>query len=64
MAKSRTLTQKESDARRNVKLASFKFPVEFIEHLKQLAQDQNISQTQLIIQAVQHWEESIKPTGQ
>ena len=62
MAKSRDQIQRESDTRRNVKLASYKFPVEFIEHLKQLASDQGISQTQLIIQAIEQWEKSQKPT--
>lgn len=62
MAKSRDQIQRESDARRNVKLASYKFPVEFIEHLKQLAKNNDMSQTQLIMQAVELWEATQKPT--
>lgn len=58
--KSRTQIQADSDNKRGVKVASYKFPIEFLEHLTVLSNSSGLSRSQLIMQAVELWEQHQK----
>ncbi|XLP84593.1 hypothetical protein HS067_08395 [Mannheimia haemolytica] len=53
--------QAKSDAKRGVRLKSFKFHEDFIAQLEQLAEQHGISQTQVIVQAVEQFSKGRKP---
>lgn len=55
MAKSRDQIQRESDARRGVKLSSYKFHVDFLALLSQLSEQTGKSRTAIIVEAVTTW---------
>lgn len=52
--------QKRSDEKRGVKIKAFKLPVAVIADIEQLSQELGIPQNQLIIQAVELFEQSQK----
>lgn len=52
--------QARSDKKRGVRLKSFKFHEDFIVQLEQLAEQHGISQTQVIVQAVELFQKSAK----
>lgn len=56
--KTRAQTQAESDARRGVKVASYKFPLEFIDELAELSEQTGLSRSDIIMQAVRAWQAS------
>ena len=53
--KTRDQIQKDSDARRGVKVASYKFPTEFIDELTVLSEKTGLSRSAIIMQAVKAW---------
>ena len=53
--KRRAETQRESDKRRGVKVASYKFPTEFIDELTVLSEKTGLSRSAIIMQAVKAW---------
>lgn len=55
MAKSTTQIQKESDARRGLKLKATKLPVEIVALLEQLSKDTGTPQNQIIAEGIQLW---------
>lgn len=57
MALSRTEIQKKSDAKRGVKIKSFKLSVEVVEDIAQLSEVLGISQSQLLTNMVSEWKQ-------
>ncbi|MFB6349623.1 hypothetical protein ACFBZI_09335 [Moraxella sp. ZJ142] len=53
--KTRSQIQAESDARRGVKTASYKFPIEFINHLAELSKKTGLPRSRIIMMAVRSW---------
>lgn len=57
MAMSIAEIQKRSDTKRGVKVKGFKLHLDTITLIEQLSKERNISQTQLVTQAVQQFAE-------
>ncbi|MFB6349338.1 hypothetical protein ACFBZI_07885 [Moraxella sp. ZJ142] len=55
--KTKAQIQAESDARRGVKTASYKFPLGFIDELAQLSKETGLSRPAIIMQAVHLWKD-------
>ncbi|MDO4895657.1 hypothetical protein [Moraxella sp.] len=53
--KTKAQIQADSDAKRGVKVASYKFPVEFIDELTVLSEKTGMSRSAIIMQAVELW---------
>lgn len=58
MALSRTEIVKRSEEKHGIKLKAFKLPQAVVAKIEQLAKEQGIPQNQLIIQAVELFEQS------
>lgn len=58
--KTKAQIQADSDAKRGVKVASYKFPVEFIDELAVLSEKTGLSRSAIIMQAVGLWANSQK----
>lgn len=58
--KTKAQIQADSDAKRGVKVASYKFPVEFIGELASLSEQTGLSRSAIIMAAVQLWANSQK----
>lgn len=56
--KTKAQIQADSDARRGVKVASYKFPIEFIDELAELSAKTGLSRSDIIIKAVRSWKQS------
>lgn len=56
--KSKAQIQADSDAKRGVKVASYKFPVEFIDELAILSEKTGLSRSAIIMQAVKAWQQT------
>ncbi|MDO5650926.1 MAG: hypothetical protein Q4G13_02170 [Moraxella sp.] len=54
--KTKAEIQKASDERRGVKLASYKFPITFIDELAELSKQTGLSRSDIIMQAVKLWQ--------
>lgn len=54
--KTRAQIQADSDAKRGVKVASYKFPTEFIDELTMLSEQTGLSRSAIIMQAVKAWQ--------
>lgn len=53
--KTKAQIQAESDARRGIKTASYKFPIAFLDELTQLSKQTGLSRSTIIMQAVNAW---------
>lgn len=62
--KSKAEIQKDSDARRQVKMVSFKVPLVFIDKLDHLANTTGKSKTKIVIESVEQWEKSALTSAQ
>lgn len=56
--KTRSQIQADSDARRGVKVASYKFPTQFIDELAALSAQTGLSRSDIIMKAVKAWKQS------
>ena len=56
--KTRSQIQADSDARRGVKVASYKFPIEFIDELAELSAKTGLSRSDIIMAAVKAWQDN------
>lgn len=56
--KTKAQIQADSDARRGVKVASYKFPTQFIDELAELSAKTGLSRSDIIIKAVRSWKQS------
>lgn len=56
--KTKAQIQADSDAKRGVKVASYKFPIEFIDELTALSEKTGLSRSAIIMTAVKAWEQT------
>lgn len=57
--KPRSVIQKESDERRNVKMIGFKVPESFADKLSELSGATGKSKTKIVMESVEKWEKSL-----
>lgn len=56
--KTKAQIQADSDAKRGVKVASYKFPIEFLNELTALSEKTGLSRSVIIMTAVKAWGET------
>ncbi|NSM11383.1 hypothetical protein G5C01_08490 [Moraxella bovoculi] len=57
--KTKAQIQADSDAKRGVKVTSYKFPTEFIDELTVLSEKTGLSRSAIIMQAVKAWGQTL-----